>query len=89
MGITVMYWVETTQHTGESQNIMIEQDLLKIIIRLLKFPHATICRHYIMEHILQILITHKFPIANELVETIVIGNDEGALSILAKTNFLK
>ncbi len=58
------------------------EDILYEIEKLLKFPNAHICKHYVCCNLLDMLERHNCKLPLNLVRAVVDANDEDALKII-------
>lgn len=59
-----------------------EEELTRMIKRLIEFPYARICKHSIAADLLSLLNDHGYLINEDLADAIVNAKDEKALKIL-------
>lgn len=63
--------------------IMIPADaVLSQIERLLNFPYAQVCRHYVAANLLDMLERHGYLLTTELASAVVNADDDTALKLL-------
>ena len=58
-------------------------DLLEIMEHMFRFPQATVCRHYVVCELLQVLEKNGIPFPASLADAAVFSRDELGLSLLA------
>jgi hypothetical protein len=68
-----------------SNEVMVPASLLlRQVERLLKFPHPTICRHFVAGNLLDALERSGFPLTQALAGAVVRAEDDRALRLLKK-----
>jgi hypothetical protein len=59
-----------------------ENDILRMIYNLMKFPFPQICRHLVATDLLSLLEKHGHPVSPELAKAVVQADDLTAIRLL-------